>query len=343
MSIYVAIPLMLLLLLLKGLFSGSEIALVNADKIRLKRMAKAGHKGARRVLTAFERPDELLSNTLIGTNLSTIALTTIGTLQMVHLLGADGDFWAFVLFTPIFLILGEIVPKSVFQNKADLLVPILIYPLLAVSKVLWPVIFVFSRIARLAARLAGSHEDRGLFMSREQLSEVVRLAETSGSLGSLNQGQLGRVLSFCDTQVSQVMIPIADVVCFEKQTSTREVVRQSLATRHYRFPVYEGSRAEVIGLVVMPNWELLLPDICERPLEQLITPALYVTERQSLDEMLPLIRGRQDRMAVVVDDANTTVGIVSFEDMLSIALGDIDIGRNSVDRLAPGSSEVSRA
>jgi len=80
MSVFVAIPVMLLLLLLKGLFSGSEIALVNADKIRLKRMAKSGHKGSPMVLKAFEHPDELLSNTLIGTNIATIALTTIGTL-----------------------------------------------------------------------------------------------------------------------------------------------------------------------------------------------------------------------------------------------------------------------
>ena len=192
MSLIVAIPVMLLLLL-KGPFPGSEIALVNADKIRLKRMAKSGHKGAQRVLKAFERPDELLSNTLIGTIISTITLTTIGTLQMVQLLGTNGDLWAFLIFTPVFLIFGEIVPKSVFQEKADLLTPILIYPLLAVSKILWPVIFVFSRIARLAARLAGSHEDRGLFISLEQLSE---LAESSGSLGTLNQGQLRRVLNF---------------------------------------------------------------------------------------------------------------------------------------------------
>ena len=184
MSLLIAIPIMIVLLLLKALFSGSEIALVNADKIRLKRMAKNGHRGAKLVLKAFERPDELLSTTLIGTNISTIALTTIGTLLMVQLLGNKGDFWAFILFTPIFLIMGEIVPKSIFQEKSDMLTPILIYPLLIVSKLLWPVIFVFSRIAGFVARLAGGNTDQGLFVSREQLSTVVQLAEQSGSLGS---------------------------------------------------------------------------------------------------------------------------------------------------------------
>jgi len=194
MSLFVAIPVMLLLLLLKGLFSGSEIALVNADKIRLKRMAKSGHKGARLVLKAFERPDELLSNTLIGTNIATIALTTIGTLQMVQLVGPDGDLWAFLVFTPVFL---------------------------------WPVIYVFFRIARVAARLAGGDAGQGRLVSREQLSEVVKLAENSGSLGALNKGQLRRVLSFCDSHVSQVMIPIERVISFDKCTATRDEGRRA--------------------------------------------------------------------------------------------------------------------
>ena len=331
MSVFVAIPVMLLLLLLKGLFSGSEIALVNADKIRLKRMAKSGHKGSQMVLKAFEHPDELLSNTLIGTNIATIALTTIGTLQMVQLVGVQGDLWAFILFTPLFLIVGEIVPKSIFQDKADLLTPILIYPLVAVSKVFWPVIFVFSRIARLAAQLAGSKNTRGLLISREQLSEVVKLAENSGALGTLNKGQLRRVLSFCDTPVSQVMIPIKDVISFEMNTPTLELIHQSLDTQHYRFPIFDSNPTNIMGLVVMRSWDMLEPTIVDQPLDKLIRPALYVTTRQSLDEILPQIRDRSETMAIVLNDIGAAVGIVSFEDILSIAIGDVNIGHDLTD------------
>ena len=77
---------MLVMLLLKGFFSGSEIALVNADKIKLSHRAKQGNRGARLVVQLFKRPEQLLTTTLIGTNISTVVLTTLGTLMMIHLL-----------------------------------------------------------------------------------------------------------------------------------------------------------------------------------------------------------------------------------------------------------------
>ncbi len=326
MNPYVAIGVMVILLLLKGLFSGSEIALVNADKIRLKKMAKNGHKGAKLVLKAFERPDELLSTTLIGTNISTIALTTIGTLLMVQLLGADGEFWAFLLFTPIFLIMGEIVPKSIFQEKSNELTPILIYPLLVVSKLLWPIIFVFSRIAGFAAKLAGGGSEQGLFVSREQLSAVMQLAEQSGSLGTLNEGQLRRVLQFSETTAAQIMIPLDQLIAFEKSTQTRDVIEQSLETGHRRFPVYDTDRTNLDSIAIITNRALLEPECHDQPVHNLTRPALFVDAKQTLEEVLPLILDRQDRMAVV-RQSNQPIGLITFEDLISNAIGDVNIGR----------------
>jgi len=325
MSLVIGIPIMIVLLILKGLFSGSEIALVNADKIRLKKMAKHGHKGAKLVLKAFERPDELLSTTLIGTNITTIALTTIGTLMMVQLLGKQGDLWAFVLFTPLFLILGEIVPKSIFQEKSDVLTPILIYPLWIISKLLWPIIFIFSRIASWAARLAGGKPEQGLFVSRDQLSAVVQLAEQSGSLGSLNQGQLRQVLKFSDTKVAEIMIPQAELIAFSKNTPIRELIKQTLQTGHRRFPVFKDSKDKLIGIATITNRVLLEPSFAEQTIEKITRPSIYVKQDQTLDQVLPLILNRKDRMILVADNNRKTIGILTFEDLISNAIGDINI------------------
>ena len=139
---------MVLLLLLEGFFSGSEMALVNADKIRLHAKANQGHRGAKLVLQMFERPDVLLATTLVGTNISVVALTTLGTLTMIRLFGERGDLYAFLIFTPLLLTLGEIVPKSVYQQGANRLAPIVIHPLRLFKLLLYPVIAVFSLVAR---------------------------------------------------------------------------------------------------------------------------------------------------------------------------------------------------
>lgn len=104
MRLITALAAMAVLLLLKGFFSGSEIALVSADKIQMRHRSREGEKGARLLLKMFQKPDRLLTTTLVGTNIATVALTTIGTLTMVEFFGQQGDFYAFLIFTPILLI-----------------------------------------------------------------------------------------------------------------------------------------------------------------------------------------------------------------------------------------------
>ncbi len=125
----ITIAIMAVLLVLKAFYSGSEMALVNSDKIKLMHRAKHGDKGAQLVLRLYETPETLLSTTLVGTNLATISLTTMGTLLMIELFGGNGDFIAILILTPVLLIFGEIVPKSIMQQKSDVITTIIIYPL----------------------------------------------------------------------------------------------------------------------------------------------------------------------------------------------------------------------
>lgn len=140
MDILILILVMIFFLLLKGFFSGSEIALVSSDKIKLRHKAKQGDRGAGLALKLFRTPDVLLSTTLVGTNISTIILTTIGALTMIQLFGDNGEIYAFLILTPLLLILGEIVPKSVYQQKADELTSIIIYPLRWASLLFYPIV-----------------------------------------------------------------------------------------------------------------------------------------------------------------------------------------------------------
>ena len=96
----------LFFLLLKGFFSGSELAMVNADKIHLRHQARLGDAGAKLVLELFRTPDVMLGTTLVGTNIATVTITTMGTLIFVHLFGEIGDLVSVLVFTPFLLIFG---------------------------------------------------------------------------------------------------------------------------------------------------------------------------------------------------------------------------------------------
>ena len=318
---------MVVLLLLKGFFSGSEIALVNADKIKMHHRANQGDRGAKLVLKLFRTPDVLLGTTLVGTNISTVALTTIGTMLMIRNFGEIGDLLAFLIFTPLFLIFGEIVPKSIYQQKSDVLSPIIVYPLRLFSMLFSPVIFVFSRVARLAARLAGGGKsDQAVFITREQIRTVVEMAERSAGVDIFDRNRIKRVIRFSETTVGEAMIPVAEMTAISINRSTRRAVDVVRKHGYNRLPVFSGNISNILGIVTLTTWDLMNEDLVDKPLETLIKPAYYVAPYQTIDQLLPILRQREDHMAIVVDEFGSAVGMITMEDILEEVVGEIDVG-----------------
>ncbi|MDZ7750984.1 MAG: hemolysin family protein [Gammaproteobacteria bacterium] len=327
MDLLLIILVMVALLLVKGFFSGSEIALVNADKLKLHHRANQGHKGARMAVKLFKTPDLLLGTTLVGTNISTVILTALGTMLMIRHFGERGDLYAFLVYTPLFLVLGEIVPKSVFQQKSDALAPVIIYPLRAFTILFYPVIFTFSRIARLVARLVGAgRSEQNVFMTKEQIRMVVEMAERGANVDVFDRQRIKRVIRFSETTVGEAMVPIAEITAINRDRTTKEAIRLVRRRGFNRLPVFKRNISNIVGIVTITTWDLLDPELSDKPLTDLIRPAHYVTPFQPIDELLPVLRKRDDHMAIVVDEFGSAMGIITIEDILEEVVGEIDVG-----------------
>jgi CBS domain containing-hemolysin-like protein len=325
---YIIVPLvMLILLLFKGFFSGSELALVNADKLKLNHRANHGHRGAQLVLRLMRTPELLLTTTLVGTNLSTIALTTLGTLLMIELCGRFGDVVAFFVYTPIFLVLGEIVPKSVYQQKSDLLAPLVVYPLRVCYVLFFPVVFLFSRVARCAAWLTGGGPaGLGLLITREQIRSVIEMAERGSNVDHFDRIRIRRAIRFAETTVGEAMIPIAEVVAVSNRSQTANVIEHVRKQGYNRLPVYEGNISHIVGIVTLTTWDLLDPQVADRPLSELTSSPLFATQYETIDELLPVLKSRDDHLAIVVDEFGSAIGLITMEDIIEEVVGDIDVG-----------------
>jgi CBS domain containing-hemolysin-like protein len=318
---------MLSLLLLKGFFSGSEIALVNADKLKLRARSNQGHRGSKMVLRLFETPDVLLGTTLVGTNISTVILTTLGTVMMISYLGPRGDLYAFLICTPLFLILGEIVPKSIYQQESDRIAPLVIYPLRAFSLLLYPIVFVFSRIARGVAWIVGADPMRQTFyMTREQIRSMAEMAERTSDVSVFQQGRIRRVIRFADTTVGEAMIPVAELTGINERANTRDAIILVRRRGYNRLPVYRSNISNILGIVTMTTWDLMDPALADRPLSELMSDAHYVSPFQKIDELLPVLRQREDHMSIVVDEFGSAIGMITMEDILEEVVGEIDVG-----------------
>jgi CBS domain containing-hemolysin-like protein len=327
MDFLIILLVMVLLLFLKGFFSGSEIALVNSDKLKMHHKANQGQRGAKRVLKLFQTPDILLGTTLVGTNISTIILTTLGTMLMIRSFGQLGDLYAVLLFTPLFLILGEIVPKSVFQQKSNEIAPVIVYPLRVFSILFYPLVFVFSRIARLCVRLVGGGKaEQNVFITREQMRMVVDMADRGANVDVFDRARIKRAIRFADTSVGEAMIPVADMTAINRNRDSRSAITLVRRRGYNRLPVYSRNISNIVGVVTLTTWDLMDPELSNQTLEKLIKPVHYVSPYQTIDQLLPVLRNRDDHMAIVVNEFGSAIGMITMEDILEEVVGEIDVG-----------------
>jgi len=327
-DILLIIAAMIVLLLLEGFFSGSEMALVHADRIRLHAEANKGNRGAGLVLKMFERPAVLLTTTLVGTNLAVVTLTTLGTLLMLRLSGEYGDILAFLIYTPLFLIFGEIVPKSVYQQRADFLAPRVIFPLMAFKAVLFPVVFAFSAIARAVARLAGERlTEHHMFITRQQVGSIVEMANRGEHMDIFDKERIARAARFADTTIGDAMRPLAELVAVDCDHD--DMAQAFNLVRRYgynRLPAYRTSTGNIVGVLTVTVWDLMEGEKLNQPLASLVQPAMYVSPLEQVVDLLPQLQKREDRMAVVVDEFGSATGMITVEDVMEEVVGEIRVG-----------------
>ncbi|MBF0368794.1 MAG: HlyC/CorC family transporter [Magnetococcales bacterium] len=315
-------------LVLKGFFSGSEIAMVNCDKLKMRHQAKMGDAGAKLVLKLFKTPDVILGTTLVGTNIATVVISTLAAVMFINLMGSTGDMVSVLVFTPFLLILGEIVPKSIYQQKANTIAPYIIYGLRFFSLIFYPVIFIFSRIARFFTYLAGgSASQQSSFITREEIRMLLDMSEDSASARKFNKNRIRRITRFADTTVGEAMIPLAEVVGIEEDTIMEEAIELVFKNGFNRLPVFQGNLTNVVAVLTLDTWDLLEEDLSSKPeLTEYTNPPLYISPKQTIDRVLPQIQARDDHMAVVVDEFGSAVGILTMEDIFEEVVGEIDVG-----------------
>jgi len=321
MAISSIILVMVFCLIAEGFFSGSEIAIVSADNMRLRHKAAKGSRGAQLALKMLEKPEWLLATTLIGTNISVVTNTTMATALMINLFGENGSWFAVLLVAPLIWVFGEIVPKSVFQQRADELTPYVIFPLKAASYLFYPILLVFTFLTKLLSRMLGDH-DKNPFTLREEIISMMNMSvESTSGIQSAEKDMIRRMFRFSETSVEQIMIPLIDIVAVEKSITCGRAMKVAVKLAHKRLPVYDERIDQIIG--ILDTFELLDKG-ARKSIDKLIKPVRYVPESKSIKDLLINFRLDGDTMAVVVDEFGGAEGVVFMEDIMEEVVQDID-------------------
>jgi len=320
MDIVITLLIILVCLLLEGFFSGSEIGVVSADQMKLRHDAAKGSKGAKLALDMLQRPEWLLATTLVGTNISVVTNTTMVTALMIHLFGEQGSWLAVVFAAPVIWIFGEIVPKSVFQQRADQLTPYVIFALRFFAYLFYPILLVFTLITRVLAKIAGGGE-RNPFTLREEIMTMLQLpAAESGDIAPGENEMIRRTFNFSETRVQDAMSPLIDVTVIDKRATCGEARRLAAEAGHIRLPVYEERVDRVTGMLYVLD---LLGEADERPILDFVRDAHYVPASMSIRDLLLRLRNDREVVAVVVDEFGAAEGIATVEDIVEQVVEDL--------------------
>lgn len=330
MDVFFALALILGCLLMEGFFSGSEIGVVSADQMKLRHEAATGSRGAKIALEMLKEPEWLLSTTLVGTNIAVVTNTTIATALVIQLFGDQNSWIAVVVVAPLIWIFGEIVPKSIFQQRANAITPRVIFLLRFASYVFFPILIVFTLITRLLTWSFGK-QTQNPFTLREEILTMLQMPAAGGDIQPVEKTMLQQVFSFSETTAYEIMIPLIDVVAIERDATCGEAIRLADEKAHVRLLVYEERVDKVVG--VLNALELLAVDP-NQPIRPYLRDVRFVPGFKNISELLLDLRKDGDTVAVVVGEFGGAQGLVTIEDIMEEVVEEMedeyDIGKKPV-------------
>ncbi len=329
------IAIVVLLVLLNGVFALSELAIVSARRSRLRALAGAGRKGARRALALASDPGRFLSTVQIGITLVGIVAgafsgATLGAELATLLIGLGvprpiaeplGFGLVIVAITYLSLVIGELVPKTIALRNAETIACIVAPIMSALSRFAAPIVTLLDLSTRAMLRLLGQSARAEETVTEEEIKSLIADAETAGVLETDERQMIAGVLRLGDRAVSGLMTPRTDVDWVDLTDSEDEIKERLITTSHSRLPVGEGSPDKMIG--VIQTRELLANVLTGKPfdLKSRIRKAPIIPDTMDALEILSVLRDAEVPMALIHDEYGNFDGLVTPADVLETIAG----------------------
>jgi putative hemolysin len=310
-------------------FSGSETAITSFDAHRAERMVEEGGRDGRVIEFWVKQPVRVLSTILIGNNLvNTLMGAVVTALALRHLEGGPWGSYAVgiavFVSTALLLILGEITPKALGKLYAEKVAVPALWLLRWLSRILAPILWVTGGITGRIIRRATEDAASGSFaraVTSDDISYMVKIGHRDGSIPAHQAALLAHIVRFEEKIARDIMIPENRVTAVNVEWDVRQVRELAMRTGHSRLPVYEGSLIKNVRGVLHIKQLVGLAD-SDRVVRAL-RPPVFISETMRLPDLLQRFKDQRVHLAIVVDDAGDTVGVVTLEDVLEQIVGQI--------------------
>jgi len=322
------------LILLNGLLSMAEIALVSSRKVRLELEAKKGKKAARKALNFANEPDKYLSTIQIGITLIGIltglfsgeafandltnVLAQVAWLQPYAALISKVTI--VVTVTYLTLVLGELVPKRIGMRFAEKVMFLVASPMHLLSTLTSPFVWILSKGTTFVMILLGLNRAEESKVTEDEIKAIVKEGFDGGEVQEVEQDIVERVFTLGDRDVASIMTHRSDLIWFDIN-DTPEIVREKVKDDLFNiYPVVSEKFDNIVGVVYLKDLfnSINAPDFS---LKNILRQASFVPENQSVYNTLELFRKARIKSGLVTDEFGGIQGIVTLNDITEALIG----------------------
>ncbi len=335
-SLLGSIIMILILTIVNAFLAGAEMAFVSLNPAKIKDMADAGDKRARKVQRLLKDPDSFISAIQVGItfagffNSASASQAFVGRLAPVLGMGGAAETLANLIVTLIIsyitLVLGELYPKQVALQVPEQYARGAAGIILVLKSIFRPFIWLLNMSTGLLKRITpidfSKKEEK---LTRQEIKALLSSSQNDGAIDMEEFNMMRGVLSLDSRTVREIMVPRVDTDMIDVLEPQQENLDFLLRQRHTRVPLYRETKDEVIGVLHLKD-VLIHQDALKQgttTLEQIARPALFVPDTLVTDEMLLRFQKTKQHMAVLVDEFGGVAGIVTLSDLMSEIIGEI--------------------
>ncbi|MGZ7445539.1 hemolysin family protein [Paenibacillus sp. TH7-28] len=337
--LWLNLVLVVILIALTAFFVAVEFAIVRVRGSRVDQLIAEGRKNALAVKTVTSNLDGYLSACQLGITITALGLGWLGeptvekmlhplfhSLQVPDTLSSALSFIiAFVVITYLHVVVGELAPKTMAIRKSEEIALLTAKPLILFTKIMRPFIWALNGSANQLVRLFGikpasEHEEAH---SEEELQIIINESFESGKINQSEYGYVSRIFAFDNLLAKEIMVPRTDMMCLYKDKSRQENLEIIKEQQYTRFPVVEGSKDNVIGIINTKQFFLAHESNPNLDIASILQPVMAVSEVIPVNELLKKMQQEGTHIAILIDEYGGTAGLVTIEDILEEIVGEI--------------------
>lgn len=323
------------LILLNGLFSMSELAIVSARPARLRMAADRGNRGARVALALAADPGKFLSTVQIGITLVGIIAGAYSGASLGGPMGErlaalgvplrwapEAGFAIVIAATTYFsLVVGELVPKQVALRAAEPIAMLASVPMALVARITAPFVWLLDRSSAFLLRVMGVRHKGEHALTAEELQMVIAEATRSGAIEEDERQIMTGIMRLADRPVRELMTPRTELDTIERRASEEDIRAAIKDSPHSLLPVADGSPDNIVGVVKVKEVLATLLAGKKLQLHRLLRKAEIIPDQLDAMDALRLLQGSEVAMALVHDEYGHLEGVVTPADLLAAIVG----------------------